>query len=352
MNDHVMKVEDIINGFCVKYNVLDYLIPYAYKGSNTNQLNIFIDLYGIYKTILSRHTQIVIGDQTSITTNIINICAHYRNYFKYFGVYTKFFIISSFNVPKYNTSIYPEYNKTIVEKLNVKSIKKILDINISLLELICPYLPDIFFIKSEEESSMVMNHIMNKENPNIQSLIISKDIYVAQLCANRLNTSMIVPKKHWGEDNSDIICSKMHPEHKISFWRVIGQKGYKSISYDKLYNVETSNFALLGALNLIKDRDIKVLYNISTAINIITSTLGNETNIITPSILFSMNTNLDNKELIDMRYKIIDINYQYLMYYEGVEAKCLHYENLVNPSAIQTINDKYFKNNPIDIYRL
>lgn len=353
MYSQQIKAEDIISGYCTKYANLDYLIPYAYGGSNANQLNVYIDLYGIYKTLLARHTQIIIGDQTSIATNIINICAHYRNYFKYFGVYTKFFLISSFNIPQFNRSVFPDYNKTMLEKINIKSTKKILDLNINLLELICPYLPDIFFIKTEVESAITMNYIMNIENQNIHSLIISSDIYPTQLCANRINTSMIYPKKHWGEDTSDIICSKIHPEHKNSFWRVIGQKSSKSVIFNNLYIVDTSNYALLATLNSMKDRDIGVLYNISNAINSIISIPGIDKNKITPDILFDMNLKIvDQKDVIINRYKIIDLSYQSLIYQESVEAKCLHYENLVNPSAIQSINDKYFKNNPIDIYRL
>ena len=304
--------------------------------------------------ILTRNCFVDTKDYTAFATSVINLCAHYRTYFKYLGVHTKFFLISSFNLSNFNRSLVEGYNKTMVEKIQIKPLKEMIDLNLGLLDLICPYLPDIFFLKTEQEASVLMNHIMNMENSEIPSLIISTDVYPMQLAGIRENVCHLWPKRDiYGNNISVIICNKAHPEHKKSFWSAIAQKSWKSVSFDTICELETSNFALLGALSSLKERDIKVLYNISTAGKLISSVIGSKDMKLSPDILFDMiqDSSLD-RELIQNRYKAIDINFQYMLYLESVEIKSIHYENLNDPDTIQSINDKYFKNNPIDIYRL
>lgn len=365
MNNHKQNVEDIISSYMIKYNVLDYIIPYGYSGSKATNLNIYIDLYGLFRHILSRNYSVEIRDHTSIATGIINICAHYRSYFKFLGVHTKFFLISSFNVPQnsVNTIVnFPDannsndvYNKLMLEKLQIKSIKDILDLNLELLDLICPYLPDIFYLKTDFESTVLMNHIMNLEDSEIPSLIISRDILPVQLTATRLNTSYVWPRKYMAEDLSNLICHKTHVEHKKSFWNDYILKSSKTSQFEDLYSIDTSNFALVGALSGIKERNFKPILYFGQTIKVLNEIAGSNCTKIDPRILFDMTNNnivLANINLITNRYQTIDIQYQYMMYLESPESKTVHYENLDDPNVIQAINDKYFRNNPIDIFRL
>ena len=350
-----INIDDIVYSNFVKYDTLDYLIHYAFAGSKSNMLNIYIDLYGLYHQIISRNYITNVKDQIELTSLIVNMCAHYRSYFKFLGVYTKFYIISSYNIPKFNTSIIEEYNKTMKQKLQMKNIVEMISLNEELLSTIVPYLPDIFFIKTNYESSVMIHHIINTEGKDIPALIISKDIYPMQLCTINNNVSMIWPRKHYGEDTSLIICPKTHPEHKLSFWSVFELKQWKSASYQNIRTLSTSNFALLLALNKLAERDIKCIFNISKAGNMLYEILGDREIKFAPDILFdTLGDNVDQclRDIVNARYKTIDIEYQYLLFSEDIESKVLKFENLNDPTAIQIINDKYFKNNPIDIYRL
>lgn len=370
MQQQGITVEIAIGKFMTKYEILDYIIPYGFSGSTSKKLNIYIDLYGLIRTILSRNYKIIITDYTSIATGIINICAHYRSYFRYLGVHTKFFLISSYNVPADTANIViniPDknnsadpYNKTMLEKLEMVNQREIVNLNLELLDLICPYLPDIFYLNTKAfESSVLINHIMNLENSDIPSLIISTDAMPMQLCGIRNNVSMIWPRKYGykAEDNSLIICNKTHSEHKKSFWNVFAQKTAKTSLFNYLCNVEPSNFALVQAINGMSERNLKSLIDINQLIKILSQVPGYDSCKITPDILFDMTSNkyFDDmivRGLIEIRYKLIDVDYQYLFFRESIESKHIHYENLDDPSAVQAINDKYFKNNPIDIYRL
>ena len=143
MNDYIPSISGIIHKYFVRYDRLMGAIPYAYSDLNIKQLNIYIDLFGLYKTIYSRSYRTTINDYVEFTSGIVNLCSHYRAFFKRNGVYTKIFLISSFNTPSNIKSILPEYNKTMEDKRQNKVIGEMMDFNLNLLEILCPYLPDI-----------------------------------------------------------------------------------------------------------------------------------------------------------------------------------------------------------------
>ena len=96
IEDKSIPLEVFITKYFVKYNRLDQIIPYAFANSRATSIDLFIDLYGIYKGIFSRNYVTRISDYTSFTSTLINMCCHYRTYFKLLGVTTKIFIVPSF----------------------------------------------------------------------------------------------------------------------------------------------------------------------------------------------------------------------------------------------------------------
>ena len=230
-----------------------------------------------------------------------------------------------------------------------------MELNLALLELICPYLPDIHFMKTQFESAVLMNHLIDIEGEAVPSLIISTDIYPFQLCAEKENVTLFWPRKIFGDDNSYVICNKTHPEHFKSFWGGIERKLGKSEAFKNLRLISPSNFVLLAALTRFPDRNLQTIVNMTRGCNLISALPGYREVRLTPDILFELNPkgvkNLD-LEAITRRYKVLDIHYQSLLFNESLESKSIHYENLNDPDAVQRINDKYFKDNPIDIFRL
>ena len=68
--------------------------------------------------------------------------------------------------------------------------------NFDILNLICPYLPDIHFIPTDYETSVVMGYlIQNQSDMSIPNLIISKDIYPLQMVTQYPNTYYVRPYK-------------------------------------------------------------------------------------------------------------------------------------------------------------
>lgn len=352
-NDYVITVESIIYKYYVKYDTLNSLISFAYKGSDAKSINIYIDLYGLYHTLYSRHYTTTITDYVSFTVQVINMCAHYRNYFKYLNVHTKIFLISSTNTPIHSIESVPEYNNVMVDKLKNKAIADMMSLDTNLLELLCPYLPDIFYLSTTFESSVLINELINREGG--ESLIISTDLYPIQLCALRDHVSFIWPRKVYDGDISLICPPITHREHRNAFWSIITRKYGNSFTYEKMLPVATSNLALVGALNRFPDRNFKTITNITRAYNIITSTLGYNDNKLAPNTLFQLVPKLMkdlDPDILNRRYQALDLQFQSLLFNDTVEQKTIHYENLEDPEAVRMINDQYFKDNPIDIFRL
>lgn len=360
MNDehYSVPIEYFLTRYFVKYSRLDQIIQHAFAGSKANSIDLFIDIYGIYKSIFSRSFSTNITDYTVFTSTLINMCGHYRNYFKLLGVSTKIFLVSGYNIPDNSSKFVAGYNRIFKDKLKNKMIFDMVEQNIQLLEILCPYLPDIFFIKTEFETSVAIHNIIKKEKKSgrdVPSIVISADTFPIQLTTLWDDVAYIKPKKFNGEDTSDIVCPKMHPDHELTFWPIICQEKEDFLLNQNSVLITSRNIVLLSAINKFIDRNVKALVNFNTANKIISSIDG----------YMDVKLNVDNMvmaipdiverlpiQIVDSRYKALDIEYQDILYNESVESMLLTFENLSDPAAIQLINDEYFKNNPIDIFKL
>jgi len=362
MSGVIITPDLIIGKYFIRYERLNSLLNYAYNGIEVNRVNIFIDLYSIYHTVFSRSDRTNITNHVSFTSQIINLCAHYRTYFRSLGIYTKIFLISSYNVPIDSIALVPEYNRIMRDKLKNKIVMDMVDLNTGLLEIICPYLPDIHFLKTEFESSVLISSIIEKEMHSenskvpIQSIILSSDFYPVQLTTLLPNVSYLYPIKSYPNDNSMIIPPNTSSDAFRAFWSVILRKSSNSSSFNKVGSISPSNYMLLAALNKFPDRCMPLIYNVSISCKLISQILGFDSIKLTPQSLFDLlpmeSFNGVDLNLITNRYKVLDVQYQNILYSNSVESKTIHYENLEDNNAINLINDKYFRDNPIDIFRL
>ena len=353
-----VPIDYITTRYYVKYTRLSELMGQAFSNSTANHINLYIDLYGIYRQLLSRSALTDMSDYTALTAGIVNMCAHYRSFFKKFGVYTTIFLISSYNIPDSILKYIPTYNKLFQEKLLAKSLKEMLELNIELLTILCPYLPNIYFIKTDFESAVIMDHIIQQEmqrgnqDPNI---ILSTDIYPIQLTDRFPNTVFLRPMKHMGVDESIITVPKGFKTFNETFWSVVTRS--RSSKGSKANNIvlPASSFVALEALSSFPERSLPVILNITTAQNNIYYVTQGRDVPLTLELLYQYNNILVNRCPIDNvlpRYNALNEQYQYYLFQHSVESRMIHYENLNDPDAIQMINSKYFASNPLDLGRL
>ena len=266
--------------------------------------------------------------------------------------------MSGFNIPDANCKFVAGYNKTFKDKLNNKLIYDMVDQNIQLLDLLCPYLPDIHFVKTEFETSVAIYNIIQKEISSgriVPNVIVSADTYPIQLTTLLDDTVYIRPKKNLGEDISEIVCPRGHVHHQNSFWGIICQEKDDFVLNESAVSVSSRNYVLLAALNKFYDRNYKCIVNFTKANKIINSITGGADIVINPNMLDKADPKLIEGlplQIIDSRFKALDVIYQDILYNESVEPMVLNFENLSDSGAIQLINDKYFTQNPIDIFKL
>lgn len=354
-----ISLDALIFSNCVKYDKLSELIQFAFSGSSATELDIYVDMYSVIKSLYSKNHVTDISDYNSLAAGFINLCAHYRDFFrKNLGVKTNFFLVASYNCCDMNKLLVPNYNKTIdIARKSNQNITQFIDYNLDLLNTLCPYLPDIYFIKSEYEAAVVMYNIMNKryesgdKNPN---LIISKDPYVYQLLSYNLDTAYLRPRKYYGEDTSTIVgaISTNAPTMIELLWEQFSSM--HNWKYDGIGDMIPMYMSNVLAFTSVAERNIRSILNVKTIKGIIRN--SNIPGIQTVQTIFENNSNLPSLrscslELLVNRYKAIDLNFQNEIFKDTVESKLIRFDNLYDPKNVQHINSKYFNDN-LDLERL
>lgn len=357
-SDGLVSVENIIYGSFVKYDRLQQQVFNTFSNTSiasATNLNIFIDLYSVLKSIFSEHYRTDISDYTAITTGVINMCSHYRAFFKRLSVHTKFYIIFSFNTCDINRKFVADYNGDFYKKSQIKVFNDLAMNNFELLDLLCPYLPDIFFVKSPRnfESSIVIANLIDMINDGNPNLIISKDIYPLQLCYMYPCTSYLYPiKRRGGIDESIMIPISEKSSFRYEFWNLVSR--VRKFDINNIVDISPVNFPLFSALNRFPERYIQGLMNVISIRNMILELVGKDDIKIVPKLLYE-NESVSSKlqvALVESRLKALDIQYIYPYYKNDPESKCIQLQNLHDEAAINMINSRFFSHNPIDTTKL
>ena len=352
------KMQDIIYGSYVKKDRLAKIVYETFNGTSiaydATELNVFIDLNSVLHQIFSSKYRTVMESKTVITTSLINMCAHYRSFFRPLSVHTKFYLIYSNNTCDINEKFVYKYNCMFKEKSQIPMFKAMVEENFGLLKVLCPYLPDIFFVSSTRnyETSVIIAHIIRKLNDGNPNLIITRDLYPIQLCTMFPYTSILFPYKYKGQDNSIIVPLTEKSNHRQLFWDVVASK--RKVSPEKLYNISPINFSLLCALNRMPERYMLPILTVDQSRKIIEHFVGSEDIKISINQLYGDHQIMQTVpvSIIESRFCALDVEFM-LPYYEAdVESKELKFENLQNDGTIQMINSKYFENEPIDLQNL
>lgn len=348
-------IENIIFSSCVRYEQLKYLVYNTFSNSSIAQateVNIFVDLYSVLKTIFSEHghTDLSHGNYSDLTVCLVNLCAHYRTFFRGLGVKTNFYLIYSLNICDLNKKFYPEYNAKFEPKTEISAFKNLVQSNFAILDLIVPYLPDIYFIRGIEnyESSIMISYLINKLNDGLPNIILSSDLYSIQLCCKHPYTSFLLPRKYHGDDISMMLPINEKDTFRDSFWWIVST--VRGINREKFGNLSPINFPLISAINRFPERNMNALTNIDSVCNFISSIVGDEDIKITESQLISIQNSKINIGPAIQRYKALDIDFIYPYYCNTPEAMSIKLENLQDTTGqLQKINAKYFANNPMKL---
>ncbi len=342
-----IPIEKLLFSNFVKYDRLKIISDRAFSKTNASELNIYIDLNSMLKSIYS---QDILGmtSLTSISSFVVNICSHYRHFYRTrYRVKTNIFIVYSENIPHLNSQFYKDYNKNTKARLKTNTqVKDFIYDNIELLKLLVPYLPNIYFVEGTYETGVLINHIIKTRGLNIPNMIISKDSYLFQLVSLYDNTIVLRPKKSNGQDLSYYI----HKDNLLTALLKLRN------STEDLQGVSPELASIFMTLTYVKERNIKSLVNVKTAVKSIKDGINDKTlyngHSVNPTTIWNgLNTKAFNTESFNFecRYKAIDIPFQYSVFVNSPEVLNIRFIDLYDLKALEEINSKYFNTNPLDL---
>lgn len=364
----MVSVEQLIVSYYIKNNQLMNLTMGAFQNTpyaDCNNVNIYIDMANITKSLYK--PGVTIGDYATVTSSIINLCAHMRSFYRrYCNAGTKIFIIYSDMTKNYlHSTFYPGYYQKYLSMISYKGqITDMINQNLELLEILCPYLHGIYFIKTNEEFAVKALDIMYREeasgnaDPNI---VLTKDLYAYQLPAIKPNTVIFRPKKSNGADESWLVNHTNVLQSFIASSRNIKEDNSANKALSKSYTMRPEMLSLLMTLTNLSCRNILSILNINTAINkllvcLADNSIINGYNADMSEVYYSL-LNKESKfpiscQSLISRFKAIDLTFNHTCYMDNPESKLNYIIDLENPEEVRAINNKWFKNCPLDLERL
>lgn len=193
---------------------------------------------------------------------------------------------------------------------------------------------------------MCKNEMSGNNNPNI---IITKDAYNFQLIPMRDHNIVFRPKKKDGEDISYFLNKNNLLERFITIDR--------STMISEKILLDSGLFSLILTLSRVPERNIKSNFNITKTIESLNDAIRNF------RIFNGYNSDLEiiwnamfpeslGFTTFECRFKAIDIIYQHGLISQSSKLKNVVFPNLYDPETVKSINNEYFKNNPLDLNRL
>lgn len=361
-NVYYPNVADILYGSYIRYDRLFEMTKFAFYGkTDSENVNIFIDVYSILKSLYTRGTNIKINDSYVIASCIINLAIHLRAYFDTrHRVASKIYIIYGGARPINSISQYSPYNMKNIQMEDSNSyLKQLIIDNLEVIKILCPYLYDIYAVVDyENEFSIIASSIIDLEDgkgktPNI---IYSKDPLAYQLVAFKPRTFLYRPKK---KNNMD--CS----------WVVTKSTLYSSYRYGELAltkqfetSLDVRMFSIYLAFAGVKSRNILSNRNGNATVKLLERAVHdnvfangyNANSIMKDNPAFIEMCNRENISYLDIicRFIAIDLPYQTMIFKSTPNFIALGTGiiNLYNPQEVRNINDKYFQMYPLDLNRV
>lgn len=344
-----ITMEQMLYSRFVKYTSLKKIIDKEFAGSSATVINIFIDLYSLYTRLYncSKYTS-----PFCISAASINYCAHLRSFFRnLYGVESNIVLIYSSNNCVTNKMFIPTYNQPYERRIaNNEFVTTLIINNLSLLDILVPYLPNIYYKTGSADTSVIIKYMIDQNVlPDVPNLVISDSVPMYQLPCNAKNTVVIRKRVYEGED-----CSYSYSNIDCLDWFVSETKNL-NISAAKLrQNLITSIFAMAGS-SKIGIKQISGIRSIKTAIDIANMLpYGYERD---PKALYEIYSKYSNNPIQERdflnRFLGVDILFQTSKYASLPEANMKKFiVNTRDPDTVKMINNKYFANSPIDLERL
>jgi len=365
-----------INSFLFKnYITYDRLyemnIKAFYGKTDANTANIFIDMRSFTSSLFNR-PDIVFSfedSETPVASSLINLATHLRHFYRSrFMTEVNIYLVWGANLVSMSPASITynsHHNATFASNINMRVI---VHNAIKILSVICKYLPNIYFIDvGPYETALGIQMALNNPDKShiytgVPNIIYSKDPYCTQLVSDNSYTFMFYFSRSTGKNSEDksFLVEKSNifdsysimnnyslnrptptPDRMDLFKTAIAMSGMKCRHVDGLVSYNTACKMLATYKDIIPVGYIEPYANLTALW---------ETKGFTPvqkRAITDMESLKKIYEELDVQISTMKFSYtnDAINMFEG----CI---NLYSPEDIKAINNKYFKNYPIDIMKL
>ena len=350
-------IAGVIRGYYIRYDRLEVLINTEFKGSDASSVDIYIDLMDIFCKVdkAINNNSLALENPLVITSAIINLVAHYRNFFltRYFCT-SRFWIINSIG-NTLSSKYYKDYKYPALSPM----MENLYKLNVETLQLLCKYIVDIQYEEASIEfvtkalaiasyEAKAKGNIMDGvNNSNTVKIAISKDIFTFQLCAFP-KFYVMVPRKVKGQDMSYIV----NYSNAVSFY-------FTKLKNEYVYCNFPANYLLpLMALTKVPTRGIPTKYQYGSVLSkvqspeFIAKSPSYPSNFADTYIAMFVKKNREQDKFeVECRMKACDAGITQLYAYE-LTVEYHTYSGIVNlydPDSVKVINEQYFKSCALDL---
>lgn len=351
--DYKFLIDTAIYWQFITYKSLDEIIAKEYKDSNSDKINIYIDLYQMLAS-LSRFTKL--KNIYSISAAIINYCAHLRRYFRKINVYANIVLVYNDGSMSTIKEFIPEYNSRYGKRIEAnKATLDAFNKNIELLKILVPYLPNIYLkIGSTDSGIMIYDIIKRKLIGIAPSMIISNWEYMFQI-PQLLKSARIVRKTY-------SIKSVEDTSYSYNSTNCIEAYMYATKMKNIYGNFNQNTLSVLMTLNGLPKLGIKSMgFNYRDSIELCNSIprgYEHDVDTVASCYLNYTETHVTKRKVIlrptvDVfidHFKGIDLVYQYSLYKLLPEYNELDFlKSLEDKDSLHSINATYYDDCQLDL---
>lgn len=353
-----ISIQQLLFNNYIKYDKLTELTNIAYNNSGCEHLNIIIDMHSLIKQLYPIWEHLMIENQSEIASSIINLCAHLRQfYWSRYRVTTEFYIVYSNNSVSRKSCQYFNYDNRNRQNGFIDANNLIND-NIKILDLICKYLPDIYFINEDNEDSAVViytiaNMIQNNKL-NSTTMVFTRDTYLFGLVGLNNNITVFTPSK------SKTIGDVSYFINSINLYDVYRKECGATLTNKIQIQLNPSLFYYVLSMAGSHSRSITKMTSTNKAIDILKkgildSIIPNTNMSLSYLDQSNMNQLLENNNLDYEKFKnnlfALSVDYNSLCYINnyGTTKILESIINLYDAVNLKNINNTFFKNNPLDL---
>lgn len=247
----------------IRYTVLNTLIRDNFANVSAKEINLYIDLYPLYKTIARTPESYTLsyteGSINEMVANLMNLVTHYKRFFRN-DVKCRVFIISRFGLNPDIKKIEMEYNQNFLNNISCKSnvftfISKFENNCTALFK----YVSDVYFIPTRYEFGASVTALKYKY-PGIPNIVISRDDFNLQLIAHQPDIVILRPMKEKDKD----ISFAMNLQN-TNFWELYCK--IRKVKYKPEYeSISPLHIKTVNSACRVPERDLKGLYHIDSVL--------------------------------------------------------------------------------------